>query len=88
VGRDWSNQGYAVITGGGLASWKRPTRAPSKSAALSGWASVAVRDRPQHYVDLGVNFRYFFARKTMFVKYAQGFTSCPAVWEPSMLFER
>ncbi|MEO8518783.1 MAG: LOG family protein, partial [Dermatophilaceae bacterium] len=28
-------------------------------------------------VDLGVNFRYFFARKTMFVKYAQGFIVLP-----------
>ena len=29
------------------------------------------------YVDLGVNFRYFFARKTMFVKYSQGFIVMP-----------
>jgi uncharacterized protein (TIGR00730 family) len=29
------------------------------------------------WVDLGVNFRYFFARKTMFVKYAQGFIVLP-----------
>jgi len=29
------------------------------------------------YVDLGVNFRYFFARKTMFVKYADGFVILP-----------
>ena len=29
------------------------------------------------WVDLGVNFRYFFARKTMFVKYSQGFIVLP-----------
>ncbi|WP_217176693.1 TIGR00730 family Rossman fold protein, partial [Streptomyces sp. AC495_CC817] len=29
------------------------------------------------YVDIGVNFRYFFVRKTMFVKYAQGFVVLP-----------
>ena len=29
------------------------------------------------YVDLGVNFRYFFARKTMFVKYSDGFVVMP-----------
>ncbi len=29
------------------------------------------------YVDIGINFRYFFARKTMFVKYAQGFIVLP-----------
>jgi uncharacterized protein (TIGR00730 family) len=29
------------------------------------------------WVDIGINFRYFFARKTMFVKYAQGFVALP-----------
>ena len=29
------------------------------------------------YVNLGINFRYFFVRKTMFVKYSQGFVVCP-----------
>src|SRR5699024_6989901 len=29
------------------------------------------------YVDLGINFRYFFARKTMFVKYSEGFLVLP-----------
>ena len=29
------------------------------------------------WVDLGINFRYFFARKTMFVKYSQGFVCLP-----------
>jgi hypothetical protein len=29
------------------------------------------------WVDIGINFRYFFARKTMFVKYAQGFIALP-----------
>ena len=29
------------------------------------------------YVDLGINFRYFFVRKTMFVKYAQGYVVMP-----------
>ena len=38
---------------------------------------AALRVRAQPYVDLGINFRYFFARKTMFVKYAQGFVVMP-----------
>jgi len=29
------------------------------------------------YVDIGINFRYFFVRKTMFVKYASGFVVLP-----------
>ena len=37
------------------------------------------RSRPvlNPYVNLGINFRYFFARKTMFVKYSQGFVVMP-----------
>ena len=38
---------------------------------------AALRAGLNEYVDLGVNFRYFFARKTMFVKYAQGFIVLP-----------
>jgi uncharacterized protein (TIGR00730 family) len=34
-------------------------------------------ERLNPYVDIGINFRYFFARKTMFVKYAQGFAVLP-----------
>jgi predicted Rossmann-fold nucleotide-binding protein len=35
------------------------------------------------WVDLGIDFRYFFARKTMFVKYAQGFIVLPGAWARS-----
>ena len=38
---------------------------------------AALRGGLNEFVDLGVNFRYFFARKTMFVKYAQGFVVLP-----------
>ena len=38
---------------------------------------AALRAGLNEYVDLGLNFRYFFARKTMFVKYAQGFVVLP-----------
>ena len=41
-------------------------RSDSGSSCRSSRASI-------HWVDLGINFRYFFARKTMFVKYAQAF---------------
>ena len=41
-------------------------------------SEMCIRDRGMNrWVDLGVDFRYFFARKTMFVKYAQGFVVLP-----------
>ncbi|WP_147065255.1 TIGR00730 family Rossman fold protein [Knoellia locipacati] len=71
--------GYAVITGGGPGAME----AANKGACQAGGTSVGLGiELPfetglNEYVDLGVNFRYFFARKTMFVKYAQGFVVLP-----------
>ena len=41
------------------------------------WHQYWIDDRFNWYIDLGINFRYFFARKTMFVKYTQGFVALP-----------
>ena len=79
VGRRLVETGYAVITGGGPGAME----AANKGAAEAGGASVGLgielpfEQGLNAYVNLGVNFRYFFARKTMFVKYAQGFIVLP-----------
>ena len=79
VGRALVEAGYAVITGGGPGAME----AANKGAKEAGGTSVGLGiELPYEsglnpYVDLGVNFRYFFARKTMFVKYAQGFIVLP-----------
>ena len=71
--------GLAVITGGGPGVME----AANKGAAQAGGVSVGLgielpfESRLNDYVTLGINFRYFFARKTMFVKYAQGFVVMP-----------
>lgn len=71
--------GYAVITGGGPGIME----AGNKGAKEAGGVSVGLGIEVPHeqgmnaYVDLGVDFRYFFARKTVFVKYSSGFVVMP-----------
>ncbi|PYG00245.1 hypothetical protein SAMN05216184_104186 [Georgenia satyanarayanai] len=79
VGRLLVEAGYAVITGGGPGVME----AANKGACDAGGVSVGLgielpfEQGMNEWVDLGVNFRYFFARKTMFVKYALGFIVLP-----------
>jgi uncharacterized protein (TIGR00730 family) len=57
--------------------------AVNKGCGEAGGVSVGLgielpfEQRLNDYVDIGLNFRYFFARKTMFVKYAQAFVVLP-----------
>ena len=79
LGQALVQAGFAVITGGGPGLME----AANRGALEAGGASVGLgielpfEQGLNEYVDLGVNFRYFFARKTMFVKYAQGFVVLP-----------
>ncbi|MFF4774012.1 TIGR00730 family Rossman fold protein [Microtetraspora fusca] len=79
LGRSLAEAGFAVITGGGPGVME----AANKGALESGGVSVGLGIELPHeqhmneYVDLGVEFRYFFVRKTMFVKYSSGFVTLP-----------
>ncbi|WP_104179146.1 TIGR00730 family Rossman fold protein [Arthrobacter sp. B0490] len=79
VGRRLVESGFAVITGGGPGAME----AANKGACEAGGTSVGLgielpfEQGMNEWVDLGINFRYFFARKTMFVKYASGFVVLP-----------
>lgn len=79
IGAKLVEAGFAVITGGGPGAME----AANKGAAEAGGVSVGLgielpfEDGVNDYVNIGVNFRYFFARKTMFVKYSQGFIVLP-----------
>jgi uncharacterized protein (TIGR00730 family) len=79
LGRKLTAAGFAVITGGGPGTME----AVNKGASEAGGTSVGLGiELPYEsglnpWVDVGINFRYFFARKTMFVKYSQGFVVLP-----------
>jgi uncharacterized protein (TIGR00730 family) len=71
--------GYAIITGGGPGVME----AANKGAAEAGGVSVGLGiELPMEsglndYVNIGVEFRYFFVRKTVFIKYSQAFVVLP-----------
>ena len=71
--------GYAIITGGGPGLMEAANRGARDAGALSVGCNIEL-PREQHlnpYVDLGLEFRHFFARKVMFVRYACAFVICP-----------
>ena len=74
-----AERNIAVITGGGPGIME----AANRGAALAGGKSVGLGIELPHeqglnqWVNLGMSFRYFFVRKTMFVKYSSGVIICP-----------
>ncbi len=79
VGRRLVDAGFAVITGGGPGAMEAANRGAREAGGTSVGLGIELPFEAglNQYVDLGINFRYFFARKTMFVKYSQGFIVLP-----------
>jgi uncharacterized protein (TIGR00730 family) len=79
IGRLLALDGYAVITGGGPGVMEAANRGCQEGGGLSVGCNIELPHEQDinPYVDLGVEFRYFFARKVMFVKYADGFVILP-----------
>jgi uncharacterized protein (TIGR00730 family) len=79
LGGALAEAGYAVITGGGpgamAAANKGATEAGGRSVGLG--IELPFEQGLNDWCDIGIDFRYFFARKTMFVKYAQAFVVLP-----------
>jgi uncharacterized protein (TIGR00730 family) len=71
--------GYAVITGGGPGVMEAVNRGATEAGGLSVGLGIELpfEQRLNDWCEIGVDFRYFFARKTMFVKYAQAFVVLP-----------
>jgi hypothetical protein len=79
LGAGLAKAGYAVITGGGPGIMEAANRGCHEAGGLSIGCNIELpmEQGLNQYVDLGVEFRYFFVRKTMFVKYADAFIIYP-----------
>ncbi len=79
AGARLAEAGFAVITGGGPGAMEAANKGASQAGGVSVGLGIELPFEAglNQWVDKGINFRYFFARKTMFVKYAQGFIVLP-----------
>jgi uncharacterized protein (TIGR00730 family) len=79
VGACLGGAGYAVITGGGPGLMEAANRGARDVGALSIGCNIELprEQKLNPYLDIGLRFRHFFARKVMFVRYASAFVICP-----------
>ncbi|GHD18864.1 LOG family protein [Nocardiopsis kunsanensis] len=79
VGRKLAEAGYATITGGGPGMMEAANKGAQERDGRSVGLGIELpfEQSLNPYVDVGMTFRYFFVRKTMFVKYAQAFVVLP-----------
>ena len=71
--------GYTVITGGGPGIMEAANKGAMSANGVSVGLGIELpmEQRLNDHVDIGIEFRYFFVRKTMFVKYSQAFVVLP-----------
>ncbi len=79
IGGALVDAGFAVITGGGPGAMEAANKGAREANGISVGLGIELpfEQGLNQHVDLGLNFRYFFVRKTMFVKYSQGFVVLP-----------
>jgi uncharacterized protein (TIGR00730 family) len=79
TGACFGRHGWAVITGGGPGLMEAANRGAQEAGALSIGCNIELphEQRPNPYLDIGLRFHHFFARKVMFVRYASAFVVCP-----------
>jgi uncharacterized protein (TIGR00730 family) len=79
IGAGLARAGYTVITGGGPGIMEAANRGAGSAGGVSVGLGIELpfEQSLNDHVDIGIEFRYFFVRKTMFVKYSQAFVVLP-----------
>ena len=79
VARRLAQAGFAVVTGGGPGVMEAANRGAREGGGLSVGFNIELphEQRSNPYIDIGLTFKHFYARKTMFVKAAEGFVIFP-----------
>src|SRR6266571_4707651 len=79
IGAGLASAGYAVITGGGPGIMEAANRGATSANGVSVGLGIElpVEQGLNEYVEIGLEFRYFFVRKTVFIKYSQAFVVLP-----------
>jgi len=79
LSKELSEHGFTIITGGGPGIMEAANLGARQANGVSVGLGIELPHEQgvNEYVDLAIDFRYFFVRKTMFVKYAQAFVIFP-----------
>ena len=79
VARRFAERGWAVVTGGGPGVMEAANRGAKEGGGLSVGFNIELPHEQfaNRYLDIALTFRHFYARKTMFVKAAEGFVVFP-----------
>src|SRR3990172_6731525 len=77
--RDLARAGYSIITGGGPGIMEAANHGAKlgKGKSIGLNINLPFEQKPNKYLDIYMDFRYFFCRKVMFLKYASGFVILP-----------
>jgi len=79
IAKKLAKNGFHIITGGGPGVMEAANKGAKEGGAKSIGLNIKLpmEEKPNPYLDIRIDFKYFFVRKVMFVKYAQAYIGMP-----------